>query len=288
LPAFSAGQRLRVIRRSASGFSIRGLKARGTENPVAQRQLFRGKRTRTFALLRLQSYHAFNYTKPDSPKTLLMKTTSLSFALLIPVAAAAVCMLPGCASPTYQKADATALSLQSSAKLIEDTRAQLSSLSDSLALLQRNEELGTHYASFVKQLALFEKNAADINSSALAMQSKSTAYIAQWQRDLETITSPSLRQSSSDRLNQVSSAFAGIKASYEETKLAFVPFFSHLKDIQTALGADLTPAGAASVQPFIDKATVDIEPVKRALEKLAAEFSALSVSLGSAAAGGTP
>jgi hypothetical protein len=217
-----------------------------------------------------------------------MKNTSLSFALLIPVAAIMACILPGCASTTYQKADATALSLQSSTKLIEDTRAQLSSLSDSLALLQRNEQLATHYASFVAQIALFEKNAAEISSSAITMQSKSTAYIAQWQKDLETIKSPSLRRSSSERLNQVSFAFAEIKASYEETKMAFVPFLNHLKDIQTALGADLTPAGAASVQPFIDKASVDIEPVKRALEKLAGEFSALGVSLGSAASGGTP
>lgn len=216
-----------------------------------------------------------------------MKTTSLSFALLIPLAATAACILPGCASPTYQKADATALSLQSSAGLIEDTRTQLSSLSDSLALLQRNEKLAAHYASFAAQVALFEKNAAEISSSALDMQSRSTAYMAQWQKDLETIKSPSLRYSSEERLNEVSADFAAIKASYEETKLAFVPFLNRLKDIQTALGADLTPAGAASVQPFIEKAAVEIEPVKRALEKLAGEFSALSASLGSATARGT-
>ena len=205
--------------------------------------------------------------------------TPLSFGILFSLGAASLAIFPACVNKTYQKADATALSLQGSADLVQETRAQLSSLSDSLELLKRNEDLAKHYASFTAQADLFQRNAAKLADNAREMQSKGAAYFNQWQNDLDKIKNPALRDSSSARLSEVSSSFAGMKALYDETTRTFIPFQTDIKDIQTALGADLTPAGQATVQPFIQRALVNVEPVKRALEDLATEFSRLGVSL---------
>jgi len=209
-----------------------------------------------------------------------MKTSSVSLGLLLSISAASITFFSGCVSKTYEKADATALSLQASADLVQETRTQLSSLSDSLVLLRRYEELAMHYDSFTAQADLFQKNAAKLADSALAMQRKGAAYFNQWQNDLEKIKNPALRVSSSARLSEVSSSFAGIKTQYDETSRTLIPFQADIKDIRTALGADLTPAGQATVQPFIQRALVNIEPVKRSLENLATEYSNLGVSLG--------
>lgn len=215
-----------------------------------------------------------------------MKKSSVSF--VVAAAALGLFAFTACASNTYDRAGSAAQSLQSSADLIATTRAQLTRVGASLQLLKRDGDLAKYYNIFVEQVATLEKSAAAVAASATKMTANQAAYAKQWTRDLEKIENTRLREASQSRLDEINAGFANIRARYEETRAAFVPFLTDLKDIRTALGADLTPAGAERIKPFIDDALTTIEPVKTAVEKLAADFNAFGVTLQPATSPETP
>lgn len=215
-----------------------------------------------------------------------MKKSSVPFVVAATVLG--LFAFTACSSNTYDRAGSASQSLQSSADLIATTRAQLSRVGASLQLLKRDGDLARYYNIFVEQVDALEKSAAAVAASATKMTANQASYVKQWTRDLEKIQNTGLRQASQARLDEINAGFANIRTRYEETRAAFVPFLTDLKDIRTALGADLTPAGAERIRPYIDDALNTIEPVKSAVEKLAADFASFGVALQPATSPETP
>ena len=73
-----------------------------------------------------------------------------------------------------------------------------------------------------------------------------------------------------------------VKRSYIQTQMAFKPFLSDLKDIQTALGTDLTVGGVSAVKGAADKATQDSISLKSSLSQLSSNFKDLGMAMSSA------
>ncbi len=54
---------------------------------------------------------------------------------------------------------------------------------------------------------------------------------------------------------------------------------SRLSDVRTALAADLTTGGLASIKSVTDQAKMDASPLREALRQLSTDFKALGISL---------
>ena len=66
---------------------------------------------------------------------------------------------------------------------------------------------------------------------------------------------------------------------YDQSRTAFQPFLSDLRDVQKFLSTDLTAGGLAAIKDTAAKATQDAAPLKQSLARLSDEFRSLGLSM---------
>ena len=76
-------------------------------------------------------------------------------------------------------------------------------------------------------------------------KSPGAACFAKWDKESAQIQNENIRSRSEARQAEVGGKFSQISQTYEETKLAFQPFMSDLREVQKYLAMDLT-AGAVA------------------------------------------
>ena len=193
--------------------------------------------------------------------------------------------MTGCASSTgYDKAADTSTSLEKTAQNIHKGNGQidavlfaLSSLVDSPAA-----DIKPQFEKFNSAVGKLESLSNDVNTQAAAMQTQGADYFRSWDVELAKIQNEDIRSRSADRKNAVAARFDKVRVSYVQTKAAFIPFMSDIKDIRTALATDLTADGLASVKSFAKKANKNAAPLHESLTDLEADFKALGVALSTA------
>ena len=199
---------------------------------------------------------------------------------LITCAAAAV-LLSGCLSRSYDKSAATGTALQATAAQIYQGNAQINLVMASLNnLVERPQaDLRPQYDKFSEAVNQLQSLARDVNDKATDMQAKGADYFKDWDQQLATIKNEDIRARSEKRAKEVQAKLFALNGSYQEAKTAFKPFMSDLKDIQTALGNDLTPAGIDAVKKTVAQANKEVKPLKKTVSKLGDDFKSLGVSM---------
>ena len=203
----------------------------------------------------------------------LLSTSLAVFALLA---------FGGCASNRYNdKAANTSSSLNKAAQDVRQGNGQidavliaLSSLVDSPAA-----DLKPQFNKFTAALEKLESLADDVSKQAGAMQGQGANYFRSWDQELAKINNEDIRSRSTERKNAVSARFERVRVTYAQTKSAFAPFLSDLKDIRTALATDLTTGGLASIRTVANQARDKAPPLREALSELELDFQNLGVSL---------
>jgi hypothetical protein len=205
-----------------------------------------------------------------------MKT--LKHTLCVFVAGA---LISGCASKSYEKASTTSSSLERAAQSIDKGIAQIDTVLLTLTNLVTNPgaNLESHYKQFVASVDALESVSKDVAAKARDMQASGAEYFQRWDEDLAKIQNEDIRSRSTERRKAVSARFDSVKTNYQQASNAFTPFMSNLKDIRTALGADLTAGGIDAIQDVVKKAYADAVPLREALQKLSTDFRELGVSL---------
>jgi hypothetical protein len=195
--------------------------------------------------------------------------------------AAAVGFITGCASDNYKKSANTAAALNQSAGMITKDNTLID---ESLADL--NDLVSNPYPDLRKQFEKFNhavnelgESAKDLASKAGEMKSQGADYFAKWDKESARIQNEDIRSRSEARRNEVASRFGRISQQYDETKAAFRPFMSDLRDVQKFLSTDLTAGGLAAIKGTAAKATQDAVPVKESLGRLSDEFKSLGLSM---------
>jgi len=206
-------------------------------------------------------------------------TTVLKLQLI--ACTAAVGLLSGCASNSYDKAAATGTALQTTAAQIYQGNAQLTLvMADLNNLVERPQaDLRPQFDKFSDAVNKLQSLASDVNDKATDMQAKGADYFKDWDQQLATIKNEDVRARSSKRAKEVETKFIALNGSYQEAKTAFKPFMSDLQDIQTALGNDLTPAGIDAVKKTVAQANKEVKPLKKTVSKLGDDFKSLGVSM---------
>jgi hypothetical protein len=195
--------------------------------------------------------------------------------------AAVVGFITGCASDNYNKSARTAATLsQSSGMITKGTTLIDESLADLNDLVSNpHPDLRKQFEKFnnaVDELGVSEK---DIASKAGEMKSQGAEYFAGWDKESAQIQNEDIRSRSETRRNEVASRFDRISQQYDETKAAFRPFMSDLRDVQKFLSTDLTTGGLAAIKDTAAKATRDAVPVKKSLDNLSDDFKNLGLSM---------
>jgi len=195
--------------------------------------------------------------------------------------AAVVGFITGCASDNYNKSAQTAATLDQSSRMITKGNTLIdASLADLNDLVSNPyPDLRKQFEKFnnaVNELCLSEK---DIAGKAGQMKSEGADYFANWDKESAQIQNEDIRGRSETRRNEVASRFDRISAQYDETRAAFQPFMSDLRDVQKFLSTDLTAGGLSAIKDTAAKATQDAAPVKEALGRLSDEFKSLGLSM---------
>ncbi|MEI9960889.1 MAG: DUF2959 family protein [Limisphaerales bacterium] len=123
--------------------------------------------------------------------------------------------------------------------------------------------------------------ATDVANKSEEMKSQGAAYFANWDVETAQIHSEDIRHRSAARKQEVAANFARISDQYDETKNAFAPFMSDLRDVQKFLSTDLTAGGLAAIKDVAAKATRDAVPLKESMSSLSYQFKTLGLSISS-------
>jgi len=221
----------------------------------------------------------FNATARTRNKWNKMKTIHHIRNLL--TLATAVGFMAGCASDNYKNGANTAATLTASSGMVANgTRLIDESLTDLNDLISNPDpDLRKQFNKFnhaVHELVVFDK---DVASNAGEMRAQGVVYFANWDKESAQIQNEDIRNRSEARRKEVAARFDRISQQYDQTEIAFKPFMSDLRDVQTFLSTDLTAGGLAAIKETVAKATKDAVPLKESLAKLSEEFKSMGLSM---------
>jgi chromosome segregation ATPase len=228
-----------------------------------------------------------NRSKTDQNQkhqTETMKTTRLSTLYSNLLLSALLAGAAGCKTSNYETANDTASGLQASADRIAAAQGQLDSTLDSLNdLVNSPTNLPAQYAKFSGAVNTLQSSAQDANARVKAMRAKGNDYFKEWDAQSAQIKNEDIKSRSEARKQEMQEKFTKVKLSYTQVSDAYRPFMSNLKDIQTALGTDLTPGGVTAVKGAAQKANEDAVPLKKSVDALAAELKELGAAMSAVA-----
>lgn len=212
-----------------------------------------------------------------------MKTSTALQVVSQLALAAALTAVVGCASSNYQKGAATGATITDAANKIAAGKVKIDTVLTSL-----NDLVNTSQGDLVPKYKQFSTAVNDLQSAAqnvkdrvADMRGKGDEYFKAWDEQLAQIKNEDIKSRSAERKQMVMKEFTDIKRSYTEVQMKFQPFMSDIKDIQTAMGNDLTMQGIASIKPVAEKANQGGAELKTAVDKLEGEFRDLGVAMSS-------
>lgn len=192
-----------------------------------------------------------------------------------------VFLAAGCATQGYKKADQTGTNLQNFRKDIVEFKQALDA---SLTRLNQVTEAATTdprpafeaYSKSLTQLGAVSRRA---DKRAQTLRTQGEAYFQQWQRELETISNPEIRQVAQERKDQQKQLFDRLDPLLKQMWGHYEPLFSDLQDLRKLLGQDLTPSGIQAASGLIRKNTELGGNVQSDLDEVARELGVISGGL---------
>jgi hypothetical protein len=221
-------------------------------------------------------------SKPIQIKDKNMKTKKLILNLFI--LATTIGLAAGCASTGNDKSASTVKSLAKSSHLIDkstvlidQTQAKLNDL-----VSNPNPDLRKQFDAFNSSVNDLGSTAQEVSDKADEMKAQGAAYFTKWDEETAKMQNEDIRHRSQERKQEVAANFARISQQYDDTKTAFKPFMSDLRDVQNFLNTDLTAGGLAAIKDVAAKSASDAIPLKESIGKLSEAFKSLSLSMSTA------
>ncbi len=208
-------------------------------------------------------------------------------ALVLPLLLTSASLSSGCKTEAYEQGTATGKTIQQAADEIDRSITALDATVLSLNNLVAENEAATdpamQFKTFSKELETLESRAKSVRDLAAEMEKDSKSYLAKWDAEIAAIANEDIRERSQERRQKVDKTLAKISEEYADAREEFAPLLADLKDIRSALAADLTPDGIASMRRVAGKASDRSEDVKETLTELSERYRELGVGLGQSA-----
>jgi hypothetical protein len=198
--------------------------------------------------------------------------------------AAAFAVLAGCSSEPVSPAAQTGAKITEAADKINEGSGKIDGTLAALNDLVNNPQgdLAPKFQKFNVSVDDLQSTAIGVSNRVAEMRASGNDYFTNWDQQLAQIKNEDIKSRSAERRNQVLKEFTDIKLAYTQAGMAFRPFMSDLRDIQSALRTDLTVGGIAAVKGAADKANADGAELKTSVDALASEFKDLGVAMGTA------
>jgi chromosome segregation ATPase len=209
-------------------------------------------------------------------------TSAALFTIGLAVAVSAAGVLGGCASNDPGR-DRSAKAVSG----LRDTRAELAAgraqLDKTLAALDRLQaaqgDLRPAYDDYKDQVKATEDHAKSAAERSADMQARAGEYQQKWAEEMAQVSDPNLKAAAESRAAKLRGRYATITAKAQDGRAAYQPYIRDLKEIQTYLSNDLTPAAIQAAGPAFKKAKSDGQTVRQKLDAVYAELDAVAIEL---------
>jgi type IV pilus biogenesis protein CpaD/CtpE len=217
----------------------------------------------------------------------LLHERSVLFALALAVAAAA--LAAGCAKDEGRERSGKAVGT------LKETRAELANASKQVdevlaaasGVQSGQGDLKAAYDKYKKEVAQTEEAAQDSRKRAQDMRARSAEYQNKWQQEMSKVTNPDLKAAAQARAAKVRGRYEMISAKAQDARAAYEPFMTDLKDLQTYLSNDLTPAAVQAASPVFEKVNASGQVLKQKLAALRQELDDVAAEMSPSGGSGT-
>ena len=189
----------------------------------------------------------------------------------------AILLLAGCesnAQRTQEKKvtkavasmDKTRVELVKSDQQVDEAIIALDRLTSSPTIVPEAYKV---YAAQVTEVSKQEKEA---QKRAERMRDDWRAYIAAWEKEVDTVSTPEMQARAEERRQAVRDNYDRLRDAANAVKSAYRPFLTQLQDVQKTLALDLTPAGMEAAKPGIDAAHQSAQNLKQQISAFVSEI----------------
>jgi hypothetical protein len=213
----------------------------------------------------------------------MKKHIKMTFArkLQLLAGAATVALLAGCASSGYKHADKTGEGIAEfrdevvkAKQAVDGAMAGLGKIIETAASDPRKA-----YEAFAKGVERVESARAKAGKRAADMKAAGQAYFKQWEKQMEGINNPEIRELAEKRKAKLTETFGKIAPLLQNAKADFDPFMSDLVDLRTFLSNDLTVNGVDAAKDIFKKTRDHGAKLQGSLDDLVAEMNSISATL---------
>jgi len=194
----------------------------------------------------------------------------LSFALVVAA---------GCKSDHDNRAEVmteSISSMQSARQGLVDANKEVDDTLAAMNALPGASDMNAAMTTFKDKVKETEDTAANAKEKAADMRARGREYVNQWEDNMSQVTDPAMRQNMTARQEAVRANFSSIRSAMRDAADAYTPYMAHLKDIETALALDMTPAGIKTVQPTMAKATAEGATLKEKINAVIAKMDSVT------------
>jgi hypothetical protein len=124
-----------------------------------------------------------------------------------------------------------------------------------------------------------KKVAESTAATAAEMQKQSDAYFGEWQKEIASVSNPSLRKKGQKRMDAVKKNYSEAAKSLDAAGGKFGPFLSDLADIEKILTNDLTAGGIKSIKGTVSSAKFNMTNVRRSIQTAMNNLNEMSAEL---------
>ena len=215
--------------------------------------------------------------------TFLPAHRSLRIASLAALTGFGACALfsTGCATRGYEKAASTSDAVTAASTQAELTLRQIDDATTALHRVVDNPpvDLKTPLEQYRSQIAALERSVAQLRVQTDDMSQQGRNYFDTWDQRLSQMQNEDIRARSAARQQEVASRFSDIQRRYQDARRALDVLMPNLRDIQSALGIDLTPQGVQGVSPVVAQTDRNAAAAREALSHLAEGLRTLGTTL---------
>ena len=171
--------------------------------------------------------------------------------------------------------------LESTRQELVRAKGEVQQVNASLDRLAAGGNLEQTYKQYTKEVADVRTAAARARARARAqdMRERERQYVAKWEKEMEQVSSPELKQGAEQRRATFRQDFGRVTTAAQSARDAYQPYIRELTDIQTALANDLTPQGVGAAKPAITKAKSEGQTLVQRIDALIAELDNVSGSM---------
>lgn len=210
-----------------------------------------------------------------------MVTRCLRIGILALSLGACFATAGGCASDPGRERSAGAVGgLQQTRSELAAARKQVDQVVAAAAAVQSAQgNLAPAYDTYKKEVAETESKAQDVRKRSVDMQARGQEYRAKWRAEMSKVDNPDLKAAADARAAKVEQKYATITAKAQEVRTAYEPFIKDIKDLQTYLSNDLTPAGVQGARPAFDKVRTEGNALNQKLDALQKELDDVAATM---------